>query len=69
MNTVKRVYTIYGTEYFCYFYNNGYDYGVNVFAENEKEVLFRFEEKVNDKEIAFLLKGYHIGKNKAFQNS
>ena len=62
MNTVKRVYMVYGTEYFCYFYDNGYDTGVNVFSENEKEVLFRFDENLNDKEIVFLLKGYHLGR-------
>ena len=62
MNTIKRVYIVYGTEYFCYFYNNGYDTGVNVFCDDEKEALFRFEEILNDKELIFLLKGYHLGR-------
>ena len=69
MNTIKRVYTVYGTEYFCYFYNNGYDTGVNVFCEQEEESLFRFDENINEKQIIFLLKGYHIGKKKALQQS
>ena len=62
MNTIKRVYMVYGTEYFCYFYNNGYDTGVNVFCDDKKEALFRFEENLDDKEIVFLLKGYHLGR-------
>ena len=62
MNTIKRVYIVYGTEYFCYFYNNGYDTGVNVFCDDEKEALFRFEENLNDEEVIFLLKGYHLGR-------
>jgi len=60
----KKTYNIYGTDYTCYFYNNGYDQGVSVFTEHSKDALFKFNEQVSDSQVHLLLKGYHIGCNK-----
>lgn len=57
----KKTYNIYGTEYTCYFYNNGYDdEGVTVFREADSNFLFKFNERVNHKEVVFLLKGHEL---------
>ena len=57
----KKTYNIYGTDYPCYFYNNGYDdEGVTVFREADTNFLFKFNERVNEKEVVFLLKGYEL---------
>ena len=49
--------------YDCYFYNNGGgDEGVVVF-NNQGELLFKFNERVDGKEIVFLLKGYSLVSN------
>jgi hypothetical protein len=57
----KKTYNIYGTDYTCYFWNNGYnDEGVTVFRESDADFLFKFDERVNEKETVFLLKGYEL---------
>ena len=57
----KKTYNIYGTEYTCYFYNNGYDdEGVTVFREADSNFLFKFNERVSEKEVVFLLKGHEL---------
>ena len=59
--TNKKTYNIYGTEYTCYFWNNGYDdEGVTVFREADSDFLFKFNERINEKETVFLLKGYEL---------
>ena len=58
--TNKKTYSIYGTDYTCYFYNNGYDQGVTVFREADKDMLFKFDEDISVKEAVFLLKGYEL---------
>ena len=59
MKTKKKSYSIYGTVYNCCFYNNGYAQGVRVF-NNGNDLLFEFDEKINESQIVFLLKGFHI---------
>ena len=61
MRNNRRSYDINGTIYICYFYDNGYDKGVSVFQDQVKDVLFTFDEPINEKEIVFLLKGYKLG--------
>tara|TARA_R100000656_G_scaffold124486_1_gene102756 strand:- start:89 stop:289 length:201 start_codon:yes stop_codon:yes gene_type:complete len=56
----KKTYNIYGTEYTCYFYNNGYDQGVTVFRETDRDMLFKFDESITMEEAVFLLKGYEL---------
>jgi len=58
--TNKKTYNIYGTDYTCYFYDNGYDKGVTVFREADRDMLFKFDEDINMKETLFLLKGYEL---------
>jgi hypothetical protein len=58
--TNKKTYDIYGTDYTCYFYNNGYDQGVTVFREADKDMLFKFDEDISVEEAVFLLKGYEL---------
>ena len=59
----KRSYSIYGQSYDCYFYNNGYDEGVSVFNDTG-ELLFKFDEKINETQAVVLIKGYVAGKTK-----
>ena len=59
MNTSKKTYDIYGTAYTCYVVDNGYDSLVSVFDDAEK-LLFKFEEKISNSELQFLLKGYAL---------
>ena len=59
MNTENKSYSIYGTVYECCFYNNGYYEGVRVFI-NANDLLFEFDEKINESQIVYLLKGFHI---------
>ena len=57
----KKTYNIHGTYYTCYFYNNGYDdEGVTIFREGDANFLFKFNERINEKEVVFLLKGYEL---------
>ena len=57
----KKTYNSYGTEYTCYFYNNGYDdEGVTVFREADRDMILKFNERINDREVVFLLKGYEL---------
>ena len=56
----KKTYNIYGTDYTCYFYNNGYDQGVTVFREADRDMLFKFDEDISVEEAVFLLKGYEL---------
>ena len=63
MHTTKKTFDVYGTSYTCYFYNNGYDQVVSVLSEDISEVLFKFNEQINESQVHFLLKGYHIGSN------
>ena len=59
--TSKKTYHIYGTYYTCYFYNNGYDdEGVTVFREPEKDMILKFNERINEQQVVFLLKGYEL---------
>ncbi len=55
-----KTYEINGRVYDCYFYNNGGgDEGVTVFNP-QGDLLFKFDEKINGREIVFLLKGYSL---------
>ena len=55
-----KTYEINGQVFDCHFYNNGVgDEGVVVFNP-EGELLFKFHEKINGKEIVYLLKGYSL---------
>jgi hypothetical protein len=56
----KKTYNIYGTDYTCYFYDNGYDKGVTVFREADRDMLFKFDEDISVEEAVFLLKGYEL---------
>jgi len=66
MDVKKKTYDIYGNCYICYIGNNGYDKVVSVF--NEKgDLLFKFEEPLNNSQLVFLLKGYAIAHNGALK--
>ena len=59
MNITMKSYEIYGKRYDCYFYDTGCEQGVTVF--NAKgNILFKFNERINEDQIVYLLKGYRI---------
>jgi len=54
-----KSYDVDSKRYDCYFYDTGCEQGVTVF-NSKGDMLFKFNEPVDEDQMTFLLKGYSI---------
>ena len=59
MNINMKSYEVDNKRYDCYFYDTGCEQGVTVF-NSKGDMLFKFNEPVDEDQMTFLLKGYSV---------